>query len=222
MRHSSSSSHVDEAHLRAKLRTQLKGGVQYPTPCFRISIVHILLDIISTFLVKLVDILSTSVVEGLISNTSRILFIICGVLWVLIGLSTPLLMDRGLTKAMLFVSPSTDSDLFGKAPDLVLASNSDLAVFRGIAIRVIAGLLVAAGILTTGVAWFALEPTVAWALGVLTVVGAVVVPYWYVALRPYREAGIALGVLDLPPFMWVPGILMPIAAVFGWIGYAFR
>jgi hypothetical protein len=53
----------------------------------------------------------------------------------------------------------------------------------------------------------------------LTVVGFAVLPYWWIVFRPYRDAGIKLGLLDLPPFMWVPGVLMPVASILGWIAY---
>jgi len=152
--------------------------------------------------------------------TSRYLFLACGILWLLVGLLTPPLLGRGFTKADLFGSPAADAALFGDAPEAILESNPDLATLRGVILRVIAGLLVASGSLVIALSWFGLKPPTAWALGALSFVGVVVIPYWWIAFRPYRDADIGMGLLDVPPFMWVPAILMPLAAALGWIAYS--
>jgi len=151
--------------------------------------------------------------------TSRILFVIAGGLWLVIGLLAPFIMDTAAGKRTLFGSPTTDKALYGAPPEELLVSNLQLATFRQVILLAIAGLLVSTGLLTGAVAWFGLREPEAWALGLLTVVGLVVLPYWWIAFAPYREAGIRLRVLDLPPFMWIPAILMPLASVLGWVGY---
>lgn len=149
--------------------------------------------------------------------TSRTLFLIAGLVWLVIGLLTPVMSETAGGRRTLFTSPASDTVLFGGPPEELLAANTDLATLRHVTFRVIAGLLVAAGLLTMSVAWFALGETEIWALGLLTVVGVAVIPYWWITFGPYREVGVKLGLFDLPPFMWVPGLLMPVAAALGWI-----
>jgi len=154
------------------------------------------------------------------ATASRYLFLASGILWLLVGVLTPLLMDRGIGKAALFVTSTTDTALYGDAPEAILESTPALVTFRGVTLRVIAGLLVAAGSLVIALSWFGLKPATAWALAALSFVGVVVIPYWWIVFRPYREAGVDVGLLDIPPFMWVPAFLMPLAAALGWIAYA--
>lgn len=152
-------------------------------------------------------------------STSRILFLICGGLWLAIGLLTPVMSDSVVGRRTLFGSPATDTALYGSPPEELLVSNPQLATLRHVTLRAVAGLLVAAGLLTTAVAWFELGGSETWALALLTLVGVAVLPYWWIAFGPYRQAGIKLGPLDLPPFMWVPGVLMPVASILGWSAY---
>lgn len=152
-------------------------------------------------------------------SASRILFLLSGGLWLVIGLLTPLLSDTAVGSRTVFGSPSTDTALYGSPPEELLVSNPHLATLRHMTLRAIAGLLVAAGLMTAAVAWFGLMEFEAWPLALLTVVGLAVLPYWWIAFSPYRKAGIRLGLLDLPPFMWVPGVLMPVASVIGWVAY---
>lgn len=153
------------------------------------------------------------------SSVARILFLLVGALWLVIGVLTPLLVGK-VGPPILFVSTRTDTVVFGAPPDDVLAASPQLATLRLMLLRTIGGLLAAAGLLVLAVAWFGLESSGRWALVTLTVVGLAVVPFWWVALTPYRAAGVNLGLGDIPPFMWVPAILMPVASVLGWIGAA--
>ena len=152
-------------------------------------------------------------------SVSRILFLISAGVWLVIGLLTPVMSDSAIGKRTLFGSPSTDTALYGSPPEELLASNPQLATLRHVTLRAVAGLLVAAGLLTAGIAWFGLRGGDTWALGLLTVAGLAVIPYWWIVFGPYRQAGIKLGLLDLPPFMWVPGVLMPVASILGWFAY---
>ena len=150
---------------------------------------------------------------------SRILFLLVGLFWLLIGVLAALLQDRGIGPTMLFISHRTDEALFGAPPEEILATNSELVTLRYMTIRTLAGLLVAVGLLTAGIAWFGLRAPQAWPLALVTALGLVVLPFWWITLGPYRTAGIRVGLGDIPPFMWVPAILMPLASTLGWIGY---
>ncbi len=148
---------------------------------------------------------------------ARVLFTFSGALWFLIGFLTGFLDNRGVGPAIIFVSNRTDRAVYGRPPEAILGEPSDLTTFRHTAIRVIGGLLIAAGLATAAISWFGLGESQTWALVVLTIIGLAVVPSWWFALSPYRQAGIKLAVSDLPPFMWIPGIVMPVASILGWI-----
>ena len=153
------------------------------------------------------------------ADASRALFFIGGAFWLVIGVLTPLAMDRDIGRPALFVTEATDTELYGRPPEQILSSVPELATFRSVVLRAIAGLLVAAGLLVVGVAWFGLREPEAWALALLTLVALVVLPYWWITFGAYRTAGVSLPLTSVPPFMWVPGILMPVGAVLGWIAY---
>jgi hypothetical protein len=151
------------------------------------------------------------------ASVGRTLFVAMGGFWTLIGILTGVLTGRGIGPAFLFVSEPADAALFGEAPGQILLSNQALTTFRYVALRALAGLLVAAGLLTMGLAWFGLREARIWPLVALTVVGVAVLPYWWISLAPYRAAGIRLGLGDIPPFMWLPALLMPLASVLSWV-----
>ncbi len=153
------------------------------------------------------------------TDIARILFAATGFFWLLIGILTGLLQDRGVGPTFVFVSERTDTILYQGPPQEILDSNDGLTTFRYTAIRVIAGLLVAAGAMTAGLAWYGLRDPQTWVLAILTVVGMAVLPYWWISLAPYRDAGIPLRLTDIPPLMWAPAITMPLASVLGWIDH---
>lgn len=149
--------------------------------------------------------------------TARILFAITGVFWLLIGVLAGPLDGRGIGPTFIFISPRTDAALYGGPPDEILNSNSSLTIFRYTAIRVMGGLLMTTGLLTASLAWYGLREPRIWVLTILTIVGLGVIPFWWVSLTPYRDAGIKLALVDIPPFMWVAAVTMPVASILGWI-----
>lgn len=153
-------------------------------------------------------------------TTARFLFAGVGVFWLLIGVLASILTDKGVGPPMIFVSPRTDTALYGGPPNQILNDIPELRILRHTTVKgALAGFLVATGLLTTAVAWFGLREPGIWALATLTIEALAVVPYWWVALAPYRSAGISLTLGDIPPFMWVPAIVMPVAGILGWIDY---
>lgn len=152
------------------------------------------------------------------TTIARTLFLIVGGLWLSIGVATPLLLGKRIGPPMVYISTRTDMALFGEPPDRVLAGNPQLAVLRQMLIRSLAGLLVAAGVAVIGLAWFGMRTPDRWVVAVLALVGIAVLPFWWSVFAPYRAAGIRLTIGDLPPFMWVPAILMPVASILGWLG----
>ncbi len=146
------------------------------------------------------------------------LFIIYGLIYVLIGALTPFMHDTPSGREMLFLSPRTDTTLFGARPAELLRTDLQLSQLRSLLIQVIGGLLLSAGVLILGITWFALRAGQSWALAVLSIAGLVVLPIWFIVLRPYIGAGASPGLADLPPFMWIPAAVLLPAIALSWIG----
>jgi hypothetical protein len=141
-----------------------------------------------------------------------------GALWVMVGLLGMLLLNKAVGPQMLFVSNSTDAAYFGDSPERLLASDPALLKLRTLLIRVITGFMVLAGLLYVFVAWFALRQGQSWAPASLFVSGFLAICLWAVALAPYVRSGIRLTLGDLPPFMWVPALLLIPAFILGSVG----
>ena len=153
-------------------------------------------------------------------SAAKIIFTVVGVFWFLIGVLAAVLTDRDIGMPMVFISERTDTALYGGHPREVLEKIPELRILRHTTVKgALSGTLVASGLLTAGLAWFGLEEPEAWVLSILTIVGLAVIPYWWISLAPYRDAGITLTLADIPPFMWVPAFMMPIASLLGWVGY---
>lgn len=149
------------------------------------------------------------------------LFLAAGGFLVLIGVLTPFFVSDSATArplSALFTSRRPDAELFGGDPGALALADPVLTRLRYILLMVVAGLLVVAGVSQVGLAWFALRMGQAWALAVLTTASVVALPYWFLAIRPYVSAGVALSLSEAPPFMWLPALLLIPAALLGWIG----
>ena len=146
------------------------------------------------------------------------LFLAFGTLWVLIGALTVPLLGKGIGPAIIFVSNSTDEAYFGRSPSELLASDPALSKLRTLLLTVIAGFLLLAGVLFLSVAWFGLRQGQTWALTALSVAGILALGFWVLSLLPYARSGIRLTIGDLPPFMWIPALLILPAIILGWIG----
>ena len=146
------------------------------------------------------------------------LFLLYGAVYVLIGAFTPVMADSDIGRRTLVISNRTDRIVFGDSPENLLRNDPALTKLRTTIFNMLAGMLVAAGILVIAVAWFGLRQKQAWALGALALAGIAVLPFWWLVFRPYFQAGAPVGFFDIPPFMWVPGVLLIPAVVLGWIG----
>jgi len=93
-----------------------------------------------------------------------------------------------------------------------------VAKLRTLLLTVVAGFLVLAGILSLAVAWFGLRDGQTWALVTLSVADGLALAFWWLALKPYFSLRPAIGISDLPPFIWIPTALIIPAIVLGTIG----
>lgn len=148
---------------------------------------------------------------------SVILFSAIGLLWIFVGVLAVPLLKRG-NPDYLFVSQRVDAAFFGAPPSELAPFHSPLANFRTLLITVLSGGLIAAGALFVSVALFGLKEGHTWALLALATAGFAAVVFWWLALVPYFRAGIPIGIGDLPPFIWVPSVLILPAIILGWLG----
>ncbi len=142
------------------------------------------------------------------------LFLAIGTLWLLIGALTVPFLNKGTG----FVSQSTDEAYFGRSTSELHASDPAFSKLRTLLLTVIAGFLLLAGVLFLSLAWFGLRHGQTWALPSISLAGLLAIVFWALALLPYFRSGIHVTIGDLPPFMWIPALLIPPAIILGWIG----
>lgn len=150
---------------------------------------------------------------------STILFLLFGLLNVLVGVLTPILVrpDRLDSTNILLMSERTDTTLFGGSPSELVAQNKHLGLLRQLLLFWMAGLLLSFGLFQLAVTWFGLRQGQAWALWTLTVSDLAMLPYWSLILTTYVRGGVVPGVGDVPPLLLYLAVI-PIAALLGWLG----
>ena len=147
------------------------------------------------------------------------LFLIHGLLWVLIGSLTPFFWGNSPLKPPgLIMSYRTDKALLGDEPEKVIKENKPFHKAMGVAVSMLAGMLVVAGTLTIAIAWFGLRNGQAWGLIVLAITGVIVLPFWWQVFKPYSDVGIKITLADTPPLIWIPALLYLPAIILGWLG----
>ena len=151
-------------------------------------------------------------------GASVILFLLYGLVYLLIGALTPIMLNSETGRQMLIISPRTDSIVFGRSPSELLRDDPALFQLRTILLIIIGGLLFTAGCFHIALTWFGLRQGHLWALATLAFGGLAVLPFWFLALQPYFRQGVNLSLADMPPFMWVPAVLLLPAIVLGWLG----
>jgi hypothetical protein len=81
------------------------------------------------------------------------------------------------------------------------------------------GTLVSAGILELAVVWFGLVRGEGWAYLTLIFANLALTPYYGLVVGRYVRTDARLRILEIPPLIWVPAILVPIAIVLGLIEF---
>ena|SRR3990172_3122160 len=151
---------------------------------------------------------------------SVILFLVLGLFNVLIGILTPVFVrrpDRRLTSNILLTSKRPDTALLGESPQDLHDRNPAVRVVRFILVNWMAAYMLSFGVLQMALTWFGLRAGQTWALWTLTVADLAMVPAIWLSLRPYAGVGAIPGFGEMPPFITIM-ILIPIAALLGWIG----
>ena len=145
------------------------------------------------------------------------LFILYGLVHLLIGTLTPVMINTEIGRQVTVSSVAKDNALLGGSTSDLLPASPALDKLRAMLLTMVGGLLVAAGILELALTWFGLRQGQVWALGVLALAGLALLPFWWLVFRPFAQAGIRVG-LDWPPFMLIPTVLLGPAIVLGWVG----
>ena len=148
-------------------------------------------------------------------GVSVALFLLIGLLWLVIGILTPFLLNQ---EGGLIVTERTDSAYFGGAPKDLLAADPGLGKLRTVLLMWLSGFLVAQGVAFLAITWFGLREGRVWALVTLAVAGIAAVVLWAVSLFPYYRAGVRFTLGDVPPFIWVPAFFVPPATILAWLG----
>ncbi|MGI0150240.1 MAG: hypothetical protein ACREDF_12010 [Thermoplasmata archaeon] len=149
---------------------------------------------------------------------AAVLFLLAGGFHLLIGVMTPLAIRYFPNDPTLFVSERSDTKTFGESPQEKFAADPAWRIYRNFVLEILAGLLVALGLLEMMVAWVGVRNGQTWAVGILTATTLLLVLYWVLAFQPYVRAGAPLTLADLPPFIWFPTALELPAVVLAWIG----
>ena len=118
---------------------------------------------------------------------------------------------------MIIMSPRADREYFREDPEKILHENNQAKKIRTLVLTLLAGLLITSGILTVSLAWFALRSGQVWSLLTLIIAGICEAPLWFLFFRYYTQAGVHLSLADIPPFIWVPELLMIPAATLAMI-----
>lgn len=147
---------------------------------------------------------------------SSALFLAQGAFYFLIGALTPFFLNR--VDDTLFFTARSDSGYFGGDTGDLQDRDPNLAKLRNLLLLAIAGLLVALGTAIAAIAWFAVRPGEAWGLWSLVVTGALALAFWLLITGKYVRAGAPLGLVDIPPFMWVTTLLWAVASICGVVG----
>jgi hypothetical protein len=162
--------------------------------------------------------LATSVPDwASLLGVSTILFLAVGLLAAAVGVAIPVMVRRGGVGAPGLFHPRPDAILF-KPAAMDEASRRSLAVQSRILWDWLGGTLAAFGALQAFVAWFGLGEGQPWALWALSAGDLAMFPFWFLMLRPYAQAHARLRLLEVPPVVWVPALLVPPAVVLGWAG----
>jgi len=151
-------------------------------------------------------------------GTSVALFIIFGLMGLLFGIGIPIISRRAPQFRSIVTSRQADARLFGHSPEELFKQDPILETMYYAKTDWLSGMWMGFGLLQLGLTWFGLRNGQHWALWTLTIGDIATAFYSILVLWPYYSQGVPITLFDLPPVFLYPMILIPIAAVLGWIG----
>ena len=151
-------------------------------------------------------------------GVSVALFLVYGAIHLVSGGIYALVAETDISRQGLFFSPGPDRALFGTSPADLIRDDRAVVQLRTLSFLAIAALLVGLAIAELSLTWFGLHEGQRWALVALAASGLAMVPFLALVFRAYLAAGAPLGLSEIPPWIWVSGVLFVPATVLGWIG----
>lgn len=155
-------------------------------------------------------------------GVSVIIFLLMNFIYLLVGIFPPILFrffgNLLSVKLGLVFSPASDVAAFGKNATELMKENPSALVIKTTFYDVITGLYLAHAILHFCLIWFCLMRGQTWSFWALTFSDLAVIGFYLLAARNFSTHLAPLKFGDLMPFATVPGILLPFAVIFGYIG----
>jgi len=147
------------------------------------------------------------------------LFLFYGLFNVLLGILMPFVIHRA-GRNILLVGPHSDTLLLGQTPAELLSASPALRAVRYALVMWLAGMGVSFGILQLALAWYGLRMGQPWAFWALVIGDLSILPFLALFLRPFIQRGAPVPPRGLaaPPIFYFPAVIIPIAAVLGWLG----
>jgi len=150
------------------------------------------------------------------------LFLLINFIYLLLGILTPILYPGNSMKFTemfgLVFSPRSDKAAFGKTTLEIVGQNSAIMSTKIAIYQMYFGLYCAIAILHFFIVWFGLKCGHSWALWALTASNFAVIFFFILGARYFSQQLTPLYFKDLPPYATIPGLLLPIATVLGWLG----
>ncbi|MBS3913395.1 MAG: hypothetical protein KG003_02760 [Bacteroidetes bacterium] len=153
---------------------------------------------------------------------STIIFLTMNFIYFLMGTIPPLIfrkMGKFLSLKFGFVfSPRTDEIAFGEATENVLQSNPKALIIKTSVYDMISGLYLAFSMVHFCLIYFCLTHGEKWAFWAISFSNSVIFIYYLMAAKNYSVKIAKLKFADLMPFATIPGILLPVAIILGYLG----
>ncbi len=138
---------------------------------------------------------------------------------VVAAILTPFLARR-MQRRILLIGPKSDTILFGRTPSELLNACPEVGLVQHTLVMLMAGALMSFSILQLALTWYGLKNGEAWAFWALVIGDLSILPFLAFYLRPFiqRGAPVLPRGLAAPPIFYFPVVIIPIAAVLGWLG----
>lgn len=143
------------------------------------------------------------------------LFLAAGLFHLTIGVLTPVGIRLGWAPGVFVYNDAADRAIFGKS-HVELRADADVMKLREILLGMISGLLVGLGLLEMALARWGVRQGQAWAVAAIGIVAVSMAIFWTLGHVLWFRAGLPGGLAALPPFQWVPLVLVAAGSAAFW------
>ena len=139
--------------------------------------------------------------------------------FVVSSILTPFLARR-MQRRILLIGPKSDTILFGRTPAELLNACPEVGLVQHTLVMLAAGGLMSFAILQLALTWYSLRNGEPWAFWTLVIGDLSSLPFLAFYLRPFIQRGAPVFPRGLaaPPIFYFPFVIIPLAAVLGWLG----